>query len=196
MAIEAYPLHWPQAWRRVPSGKQSHSRFDTTVAKARELLVKEIRLLGGRNLIISSNVPINKNGDMYSGNWEPDDRGVAIYFKYKDKPMCFACDKYYCVRDNLQAIAKTVEALRGIERWGASDMMERAFTGFQALPEHVESSWREVLQIPQDVKISRESVINKFRELSKLHHPDAGGSAEEFQTLVKARDIALTEITE
>src|SRR3546814_19053229 len=48
--------------------------------------------------------------------------------------MTFACDRWDTVRDNVRAIGKTIEAIRGIERWGASDMMERAFSAFEALP--------------------------------------------------------------
>jgi hypothetical protein len=48
--------------------------------------------------------------------------------------MCFACDRWDSVADNVQAIRKTIEALRGIERWGTGDMVQRAFAGFVALP--------------------------------------------------------------
>lgn len=42
----------------------------------------------------------------------------------------FACDKFNEVRLNLNAIRLTIAALRQIERCGTSDMMERAFRGF------------------------------------------------------------------
>lgn len=48
--------------------------------------------------------------------------------------MCFACEKWQDVYGNIYAIGKTIEALRGIERWGTGDMVEQAFTGFVALP--------------------------------------------------------------
>ena len=54
----------------------------------------------------------------------------------------------------MQAIAKTIEALRGINRWGTGDMMEAAFKGFSALPApDTNKPWREVLDTPQCVNI-------------------------------------------
>ena len=41
-------------------------------------------------------------------------RAAAVYFTYKQKPMCFACDKWDQVHDNIYAIGKTIKALRGI----------------------------------------------------------------------------------
>jgi hypothetical protein len=48
--------------------------------------------------------------------------------------MCFACDKWDQVHDNIYAVGNTIEALHGIERWGTDDTVEQAFTGFAALP--------------------------------------------------------------
>lgn len=51
-----------------------------------------------------------------------------------------ACDVFREVRLNLHAIGLTVEAMRQMERCGASTMLERAFRGFQAaLPAHASS---------------------------------------------------------
>jgi hypothetical protein len=38
------------------------------------------------------------------------------------------------IRDNLQAVAKTIEALRGIDRWGTREMVDAAFQAFAAIP--------------------------------------------------------------
>jgi hypothetical protein len=65
----------------------------------------------------------------------PDDPGVAVYFELNGRSQVFACDKWDRVEDNLQAIRKTIEAIRGIERWGSSEMLNRIYKGFQALPE-------------------------------------------------------------
>lgn len=63
---------------------------------------------------------------------------MAVYFTHEKEPKCFACDCFDRVEDNLQAIRKTIEALRGIERWGSSEMLNRVFKGFAALPERPE----------------------------------------------------------
>lgn len=52
--------------------------------------------------------------------------------KRVDHEYVLACDLFNEVRLNMHAIALTVEAMRQIERCGASSMLERAFRGFMA----------------------------------------------------------------
>jgi hypothetical protein len=123
------------------------------------------------------------------------DPGVAVYFKRAKKSMVFACDKYRNTCDNIYAIAKTIDAMRGIERWGASDMMERAFTGFTALPEKASTPWRDVLGFNSGEIIGVTQVEARFRELAQKHHPDMGGDRNQFEAVVAAREQARWELT-
>lgn len=147
-------------------------------AKSRDLLLKEIRLLGGKETIISSNIPLRRDGLPYANTSQPDDIGVAVYFKYKDKAMCFASDSYYKVEDNMRALALTIAAIRGMERWGASDMMERAFTGFLQLASPMAFDWRDVLGISTDA--SYEDAEAAYKTARSIAHPDKGGTPEDF----------------
>ena len=167
--IEAFPLAWPSGWRRTKTPEES--KFDTPATKAHALLTGEIGRMGGERLIISTNVPLRQDGVMRMDR-EPVDAGVAVYFTMGGKPMVFACDKYDIVRDNILAIAKTIEALRGIQRWGASDMMERAFSGFKALSSEsaTKFEWWTVMEL--DKNSSLEQIEARFRELAKIYHPD------------------------
>lgn len=55
--------------------------------------------------------------------------------KRQEHEYALACDLFTEVRLNMHAIGLTIEAIRQIERCGASTMLERAFRGFQmALP--------------------------------------------------------------
>ena len=90
--------------------------------------------MGGRNAVISTNRPVRRDGLPYASAREPDDPGVAVYFEREGDRVCFACDQYDRVWKNMRAIQKTIEAMRGIERWGSKEMLDRAFTGFTALP--------------------------------------------------------------
>ena len=189
MAAEAYPLHWPAGWERA--NKQIESKFDSSASKAHGLLLGEVGRMGGRSLVLSTNVPLKANGTMHLDR-EPVDPGVAVYFELNNKTMAFACDKYDLVRDNMLAIAKTIEAMRGIQRWGASDMLERAFRGFAALPEETPKPWREVLGISGTP--NADQITAMFKSLAKTHHPDAGGDRRKFEMIVQARDEGLEEI--
>jgi hypothetical protein len=174
---EAFPLHWPEGWKRCPSYARGHLQGRTGFGVARDRLLRELRLLGAQHVVLSSNIPLRRDGLPYADFRRPDDPGVAVYFLYRKRQMCFACDRYYMTEDNVRAIALTIEALRGIERWGASDMIERAFTGFQAIAEKSQRSWREVFGFkPGEVVILPDGLRDRFRQLAHERHPDHGGS--------------------
>lgn len=192
MFEESYPLHWPSGWKRTHN--REHSRFKTGFGAARKLLFAELDRLGAIKIILSTSVPLRNDG-MPRANTRPDggDSGVAIYFQRNGKDMVFACDKYRETCDNIYAIAKTIDAMRGIERWGASDMMERAFSGFKALASSTGRDWWDVLQVNRDA--TRDVIEANFKRLLRDRHPDAGGSHEAMSELNAARAKAITERT-
>lgn len=206
---QAYPLQWPLSRPRTKTptraafGKKvtriGHSsdwseKASLTVADALGRLQREIDLLGARNYVLSSNVQLRLDGLPRSGQPEPADRGVALYFTLSGKPHCLPCDRYDRVADNIAAIAKHIEATRAIERYGVASIAEM-FTGFMALPEPgAKKSWREILGFSPNLTPSAGTVEDQFRRLAKKHHPDAGGSNELMAELNAARAAALKEI--
>lgn len=186
---EAYPLHWPAGWPRAK--RKVSAPFRMSFAKARDELMRELRLMGARYPVLSSNVPLRRDGLPYAGQREPEDAGVAIYFMWQGKQMTFACDRWDKVGDNVRAIGKTIEALRGIERWGASDMMERAFSAFEALPAPdgvVTLTCWQVLDLEPGA--SEMEIERAYRMKAKSAHPDQGGSREEWDQLREAYEQA------
>jgi len=98
-----------------------------------------------------------------------------------------AVDRYYRVRDNLAAIAATLDAMRAIERHGGAQILERAFLGFAALAPP--SRWWDVLQVKPDA--SPDVIEANFRRLAQDRHPDRGGSDSAMAELNQARADAL-----
>jgi hypothetical protein len=173
--MDAYPLHWPEGWPRTKNPQTS--RFNTASRHVIvQCLMDEIRRMGGRNTIVSTNVRLRNDGLPYASDKPPVDKGVAAYFTYKGKPMVFACDKWDKVEDNTQSIRKTIEALRGIERWGASDMMERAFSGFQAIEGPKDETPWNILRVPTDA--SPGELRAARNRLAQIYHPDSGSSPD------------------
>lgn len=175
MAVDAFPLQWPTGWKRA--ARRERGAFKVTFAKARDELMAEISRMGGRLPVLSSNLALRRDGLPYAQQARIDDPGIAVYFEYKGKPMCFACDRYTTIEANTRAIQLTIAAIRGMERWGASDMMERAFTGFVAL-EAPRDDWRSVLD--------ESDPEGSYRRLRKTAHPDHGGTSDEFQRVQRA----------
>jgi hypothetical protein len=210
MTIPAHPLSWPTGWpRSKPTDRRSarfvrkdrktttHTRGDGTSWQSsytsnRELSINdaiqrlrgELQRMGIRDddLVISSNLELRLDGWPRSGQREPADPGVAVYWTTPawraEAPRCMAIDQYDRVADNIAAVAASLEALRAVERHGGARILERAFAGFTALPGPAAVDWRDVLD-PGDPEGS-------YMRLRSKTHPDRGGSREEFQRVQQA----------
>lgn len=187
--IPAYPLCWPA--HRPRTRWPERSDFETTLGKAIKDIQDEVGRLGGRNLIISSNLRLRLDGIPYASSPQPADKGVAVYFSLEKKPMCFACDRWNKVEDNMRAIVKTIDALRGIKRWGSGDMVSQAFTGFVALP--APRAWWQVLGFTSP-QVAASEIEAAHRRLISKHHPDKGGDTEIAADINAARDQGLQAI--
>lgn len=190
---EAYPLHWPDGFtRREPSRRRRAAFRIASLAVARDFLLDELRRLGARYVVLSSNVPVRHDGLPYANVAEPRDPGVCVYFDLEGEARCIPCDAWDRVKDNILAVAKTVEAMRGIERWGSGEMMRRAFSAFQALPSPA-AGWRTVLGMGPG-PATRQAIDEAYRERARALHPDMGGTHEGMVALNAARDAAYAEV--
>jgi hypothetical protein len=205
--IEAYPLAWPPGRPRTPSHKRVPSNFDTSFARARDQLLREIKILvratrtpTSREVIVSTNIPVRMDGLPYALRaGRLLDPGVAVYFDYAGQARAFACDRWTAVEDNLHAICKTIDALRGIARWGTGDMMDAAFAGFTALPSpgnsrHAARPWRQVLHFQPGEMPELTAVRDRYRRFASINHPDKGGQDAYMSELNVARDAAEREL--
>jgi len=186
--IDAFPLFWPDG--RPRAKHRQNAAFNMSLGRARDHLMNEIRLLGGKNAVLTSNLELRLDGLPYANQRAPDDPGIAVYFTYKDKQHCFACDDWLHVEDNVRAIGKTIEALRGISRWGTGDMMERAFQGFIALPAPEAEKWWRVLGFHSKAEAYFQGDFEiRSKKLLHKYHPDKpDGDAAMFTKINKARE--------
>lgn len=194
MDAERYPLSWPAGWPRTKGRKGaafSSGSGRVSVATAIERLEKQLRLLGTTSELLSSNVETRLDGRI-RGDREPTngDPGVAVYFKLKGKDRCLACDRYYRVADNIVAIAKHIDALRRIDRYGVGTI-DQAFAGYAQLPQQA-ASWFTVLEFEEPPK-NWDVVEARYKSLARMHHPDRGGDPETMAKINAAYQTARTE---
>lgn len=193
--MNRYPLSWPEGWSRTLSRERVKAPYKVTIDKARKDLQYELRMLGAEDVVISSNVPLRKDGQLHGKAREPDDPGVAVYWTLDGQPQVMACDKWDLVRSNLRAVGLAIGALRMLERTGASEIMQRAFRGFAALPSSGGSEhWRSVLGIDPTAPVDRGTIQRAWREQVHRHHPDHGGSSARLIEINRAKEQALREI--
>ena len=194
--ISAHPLHWPTGQQRVAPSRRSLARFKVSLAEARRDLLSELTLLGARDVVISSNLELRRDGLPYADSREPEDPGIAVYFSRKvgsnSRPFVIACDSYTMAAHNLRAVGVTVESLRAIARHGASSMLEQAFTGFAALPPAgAVKLWWEILGVPREAGLRE--IMAAYSDLARIHHPDVGGTHERMSEINEAYRLAKEE---
>lgn len=214
MTIPAYPLQWPDGWKRTAPADRRSAKFSkqkvtcgsyvdyegktrsTKNTSHRSLSINDattrvrqaIRAMtADDDFVLNSNLQLRLDGMPRSGQSEPADPGVVIYWrdsKVDGWPQrCMAIDIYDRVADNIAAIAATLDAMRAIERHGGAEILNRAFTGFVAL-EHQSENWRSVLGVGANA--TRAEIESAYRSLRSKHHPDRGGDPEQFQRVLRA----------
>lgn len=213
--IAAYPLQWPTGWPRTPAHQRKDASFgkserqysadrqhswtrkrDLTVFDGLERALTELGRMGidRQDIVVSTNIRTRLDGLPRSGERKPDDPGAAVYWETrKGDRRVMAIDRYTEVADNLAAVALTLEAMRAIDRHGGAQILERAFTGFVALPAPgAVTPWYDVLGVKPTA--TKAEIDSAFRSLMHTAHPDRGGSHNQAAELNRAREEALREI--
>jgi hypothetical protein len=191
--IENFPLQWPAGYPRIARPSDNYKFFPSGFSSEAYNLQEELRRMKAKNVVISTNIPVLENGNPYAKYPKPVDTGVAVYFSVDNKAMAICCDKWNTVEANLRALAMSVEAMRGLDRWGVSQVMERAFMGFKALPERAASfPWWEVLGVSR--VCTMKEIKEAYKKKSKIHHPSAGGEPHKWRELQEAYEEGLKQL--
>jgi hypothetical protein len=208
--ITAYPLCWPNGWKRTSPHRRTRAKFSTqrteytstgawkrkgevTIEQGIRRVLEELERMGimRSSIIVSSDLRLRNDGLPYSSQATSKlDAGVAVYWRDGQHQRCMAIDRYDRIADNLAAVAATIEAMRAIERHGGAEILDRAFTGFAALPAPAsQDKPHEILGV--DENATREEIDHAYRRLAMQAHPDRGGSAEQMARYNAARDSML-----
>lgn len=183
---EAFPLHWPLGWERTAKRKRAPYHFGRkqrayqqgAADEASVLeLKKQLRMLGATGVVISTNIELRRDGLPYANRRIPDDPGVAVYFQLDGQARCIPCDKWDRVADNMYAIARTIDALRQLDRDGTKGIVQAAFAGFKALPAAGGTSglnWWDVLGVSASANMTE--IDASYRALARRLHPDIPGA--------------------
>lgn len=184
-----YPLVWPEGWVRTVSHSRQRARFavnnnPVSFHAAGKQLMDELRRLGAQQVRLTTNVSLKRDGQP-RGMKEPDDPGASCLFILSGQQRAFACDRWRRVADNITAMARHVESLRAIERYGVGNL-NQAFAGYAPRLQAAAVEWWLVLGVQKTA--TPDQVEAAYRQLARTHHPDAGGSAYQMAKLSEARD--------
>ena len=207
------PLSWPTGWPRTPEHKRVPTRFsqghysngsmrtgrrDLTLSTAIQRLQDELDKLRATDTLMSSNLKAGVSGVILSGQAEPRDCAVAVYFKLKGHERVLACDRYTSAAGNIAAIAAHIDALRRIDRYGVGTI-EQAFAGYASLPAPSVANrplWRAVLCLAPVGDVTKERINEAYRtlarEAARSGNPDY--AEHKLLELNLARDAAFVEL--
>ena len=202
---EPYPLQWPPGLKRSTS--RGFPKFSSQFSQNRDSVIQQIKRRGGSQIVITSDLPVRLDGLPYASSGCADP-GIAVWFVKGGKEHVIACDHWARIADNLRAIDKSLEALRGLDRWGCEQIAEQAFAGFAALPaaagdgappELAVKPWREVLggHFPHELDAADTLVLAKSRYRTRIAaaHPDRGGDPQIAAELGAAIAAAEAELS-
>lgn len=217
-----YPLRYPPGIGRTPrSQRQIFQHFDRwqvqSVSDARDLLLQSLKALGARDVIISSNTPVNGQGKLSGNSKEPEDTGVAVYFRLDRVEMEICCDRWIELKDNLYALSVQVNILRLQREIDGSVFMQKSTIPHQhgkhessrqqkhqrqsqpsggkrykskTAPQQQPSSRSWAIALGVKEGDSLEDIRKAYHRLAKKYHSDAGGDEEMMKHINNAWDEA------
>lgn len=178
---------------RTPfAGKHHGSLFTVTWLQVLDLLQREYELLNGRHLVIEVDVDERaiRNDGLIRADAKAKSPAVRIAFESKHGPITMATDRF--VRQsyrsvsmddwqhNVYAIARSLEALRMVDRYGVTKRGEQ-YAGWKALPPgsgiaptamttgDAVRVLRDASRLPMPAILELNEVL---REAKRLTHPD------------------------
>lgn len=123
---------WPG--ERTPTWRRSRAPFKAHATRLWDLLERELQKVNAKDVSIFGYWrprDFKRDGGVYA-DARPTEPGIVVEFvKGKDR-MRFSCDRYLVWLDNVDAIGRSLEALRMMERYGV--MAGQQYEGFKALP--------------------------------------------------------------
>lgn len=174
------PLLWKDHIKPTLNRKKSSFKAHT-VFKSCKMLAQQLTRMKAKDCIITSNIPTNTNGFISAKNIGLNP-GCSVYFKLNGMQKVIQVDSYLGADENLYAVAKSVEAIRNLDRWGGAQVMDGVFSGFAALPSP-ETVTTVAMIYYFDGFNSKASARAQYLDWCKKLHPDNGGDATDFQEM-------------
>ncbi len=190
-----------RTWLR-PEHRRQPSRFTAKWPETESLLLAEVQHLAGRNLVVEVDV---REGDLRNdgrlrANARATSPAVVVAFDTRDHgPMLHRCDTLTVSyadqgpawQHNVRAIAKTLEALRAVGRYGATETGQQ-YQGFKAigggtpLPGPTPMSRDAAAELLRGYATAGADLSTAHRRAIRATHPDTGGRREDFDRVQQA----------
>jgi hypothetical protein len=176
------PLHqWSGS--RTKDDERKFGAFKVAWLSTLDLLEHELGKLRASHVVIEIEDPeahkrMRNDGSMtLSDKYWPDKAGVVLTFESPKGNISMPCDRYRNWRDNLRAIALSLEALRAVDRYGVTRGNEQ-YRGWAQLEAPTTETDREgaiqtiasILNAPRDAVAANPAAFIKQARIA--YHPD------------------------
>jgi hypothetical protein len=192
-----------EQWPGERNKNRKNATFRVTYPKTLDELENELSKIRAKEIIIQveglTRDDIRNDGWPRSGTWKNGygGPGVIVSFESPKGAMSFPCDKFRDWQDNLRAIAKSLEALRMVDRYGVTRGNEQ-YRGWTQIGNgngkmdrasafrFIETLTGAPIKLPATV----ETIAAIIKTLKVAHHPDKpGGSHETFVAIGQAEEV-------
>jgi hypothetical protein len=196
--------------RPVTEPRAGSGRFRASWTDTVDLLVAEVEKLDGDLIVVQVDAnmsDIRRDGMLYT-RANVGFPGVKVSFESKHGPLTYATDAYDRTyssdppgwQANVRAIALSLQALRAVDRYGVTHTGEqyRGWSAITSKPAETDLTVDEARRVladaagvqPGDLR-NTDAVRKAYWAAAKTAHPDAGGNADIFRLVGKARDVLL-----
>ena len=194
-------------WPGERTKARRDATFRATYLQTLDLLESELKHIGARDVIIQveklTSADIRNDGWPRLGNWVNGygGPGVVLSFESPKGSISMPCDKFGDWQDNLRAIAKSLEALRMVDRYGVTRGNEQ-YRGWAKLEApgakngkmDRDAAVRFLCSLhkspPENMaRLSADKIRDICRTARIENHPDRGGSHEIFVAIGEAERV-------
>lgn len=178
-------------WPGALTVRRQRSNFSASWSATLSLLTSELRHLGAkeRELLVAIRPEDFRRDGKPRANAKQDHPGVILSFDAKVGHLSYAVDTFDRWQDNVRGIAKSLEALRMVDRYGTTKHGEQ-YRGFMAIeataaPAGFASTYEAQQWCKRIAGYEPDETWTRriFREAQRAAHPDMGGDPAKFQRL-------------
>lgn len=189
-----------QMWPYEQTKNRQPSAFRAPWAQTVNLLTRELVELQAKNVVLQVALredQIRVDG-MPRANVRAEHPGVILSFDSKYGALSYATDKYPTWQENIRGIAKSLEWLRGVDRYGVSKGQQ--YTGWKQLGAGPTMSQVEAAEFvvnlagvdevnARTILVDDAVLTTVLRLAAKRAHPDTGGNPKLWERYARAKQV-------